>query len=221
MRGEIQRGTLRPGELYSVQQLAERFGVSRTPVREGLLRLADAGVLAFERNRGFRILDPDDHRVAEVFQTRLLLEVPAAALAATRIDGAGVAELDRHLAAMDDAADRNAAAEFWRHDVAFHDTVIEASGNRQLGRIVAGLRDMVLSIGATTLHGRTLHDVGRAHQPIRHALAAGDAEAAADAMAEHLVSTASLLLAHHPAALGTVTAVTRPWTDGVAEVAHP
>lgn len=212
VRADIQRGALRPGELYSVQQLAERFSVSRTPVREGLLRLADAGVLEFERNRGFRILDSDHRRIAEVFQTRILLEVPAAHLAAGLIDTVGIATLDDHLAAMDDAAERGATDEFWEQDVAFHGAVIDASGNRQLGRIVAGLRDLVLTIGATTLHGRSLHEVGRAHIPIRDALRSGDPDRAAVAMREHLVSTASLLLAPHPEMLEMVASAGHRWT---------
>jgi DNA-binding GntR family transcriptional regulator len=80
LRESIRSGVLRPGELYSVYQLAEQLQVSRTPVREGLLRLAEAGMVRFERNRGFRVLRSAPADIAGIFHLRLLLEVPAARL---------------------------------------------------------------------------------------------------------------------------------------------
>ena len=82
LREEIITGALAGGSLHSIYGLAERLGVSRTPVRDAVLRLADAGMVAIERNRGVRIrgLSVDD--VRKVFEARLLLEVPAAAHAA-------------------------------------------------------------------------------------------------------------------------------------------
>jgi len=70
-------GVLTPGHLYSVYQLSEALGVSRSPVREALLRLAEVGLVRFERNRGFRILLPSPHEIAEMFAIRLALELPA------------------------------------------------------------------------------------------------------------------------------------------------
>jgi DNA-binding GntR family transcriptional regulator len=67
-------GRLEAGERYSVAQLAERFGVSRTPVREALLVLERQGVVRFERNRGVRVLETTAHDLEEVFALRLLLE---------------------------------------------------------------------------------------------------------------------------------------------------
>ena len=49
-------GELAPGSLYSVQTLADQLGVSRTPVREALIKLAQQGMVRFERNRGVRVL---------------------------------------------------------------------------------------------------------------------------------------------------------------------
>ena len=77
LRAAIVDGRLVAGERYSVAQLAERFGVSRTPVREALLVLERQGVVRFERNRGVRVLETTAHDLEEVFALRLLLEVPA------------------------------------------------------------------------------------------------------------------------------------------------
>src|SRR5919109_1592521 len=82
VRAAIHSGDLAPGELYSAYQIADRLGVSRSPVREALLRLAETGLVRMERNRGFRIVAPAAHDIAEIFAVRLLLEVPASGQAA-------------------------------------------------------------------------------------------------------------------------------------------
>src|ERR1700733_6256472 len=82
IREAVRDGALVPGQLYSAYQIAAYLGVSRSPVREALMRLAEAGMVSFERNRGFRIVLPGPRDIAEVFGLRLLLEVPAARQAA-------------------------------------------------------------------------------------------------------------------------------------------
>ncbi len=58
-------------------KLAEEFEVSRSPVHEALISLSDQGMVAFERNRGVRVLQTTAHDLEEVFSLRMLLEVPA------------------------------------------------------------------------------------------------------------------------------------------------
>src|SRR5690349_6992656 len=66
VREGIAAGELRPGTTYSVYQLADLLGVSRSPVREGMLRLAEAGLVEIRRNRGFRVLPPQAHDIEEI-----------------------------------------------------------------------------------------------------------------------------------------------------------
>ena len=148
----IADGRLEPGGRYSVAQLAEQLGVSRTPVREALLVLEREGRVKFERNRGVRILETTAADVAEVFELRLLLEVPAAAKAC----GIG-----RHRGARRRSSTRWASAPaavdepgFMDHDERFHELILIAAGNRRLAAIVAGLRDTVR--GARRLDRRPL-----------------------------------------------------------------
>jgi DNA-binding GntR family transcriptional regulator len=82
----IADGRLEPGGRYSVAQLAEQLGISRTPVREALLVLEREGRVRFERNKGVRVLETTAADIAEVFELRLLLEVPAAAKACGVVD---------------------------------------------------------------------------------------------------------------------------------------
>jgi DNA-binding GntR family transcriptional regulator len=195
VRDAIGRGELAAGELYSVYQLADQLEVSRTPVREALLRLAEAGMVRFERNRGFRVLGTSPRELAEVFQLRVLLEAPAAAAAAGRVSAGSLAALEAELTAMRRSADDHDEPTFMDHDRRFHHLVLEAAGNRRLVDTVDRLRFVTVTLGASTVdRSRSLHDIAEEHAPILLALRDGDAQAAATAMRRHLGATGRLLL---------------------------
>src|SRR5882757_8865137 len=78
VRMAIRNGTMVPGELYTVNQLATELGVSRGPVRDALLRLEETGMIKFERYRGFRLQLPGPAELAQIFAVRVALEIPAA-----------------------------------------------------------------------------------------------------------------------------------------------
>jgi DNA-binding GntR family transcriptional regulator len=195
LRDAINSGELRAGQLYSAHQLADRLNVSRTPVREALLGLADLGIVRFERNRGFRVLKRSPRHIAEVFHLRLLLEVPAARLAAGAMSEAALRQLRAELDGMRAAGRRPDEALFMRRDRAFHELMLAGSGNLTLAAVAAGLRDKTTAVGASTADkSRSLLDIAAEHEPILAALTARDAEAAATAVAAHLAHTGELLV---------------------------
>lgn len=186
-------GRLEPGALYSVAQLAEQLGVSRTPVREALLMLEREGRVRFERNRGVRVLAPTAQDIAEVFELRLLLEVPATASHGANVD---LDALAAAFEAMSAAADGNDEAAFMDADERFHTLILAAGGNRRLVAAVAQLRDAVRGRGASTVgRSRGLPEILGEHRAILEALQAGDADRAAAAMRYHLRRTGDLLAA--------------------------
>lgn len=195
VRDAIRQGTLVPGELYSVYRLSEELGVSRSPVRDALLRLAETGMISFERNRGFRVILPDAHELAEIFAIRLALEVPAAGRAAGAAQEADLEALRLECAAMENAAAAGDEPLFMLHDQRLHALILGLAGNRRVGRIIENLRDATRLVGASTIEkSRTLQDVHREHLPVVEAIAAGDSAAAAEAMHRHLTETGRLLL---------------------------
>ena len=105
VRAAIDDGRMKPGVKYSVYQLAEGLGISRTPVRDALLRLEEVGLIKFEARQGFRVLLPQPKEIAEIFAVRLALELPAVRKAATASDPALADALLRQQTLM-----RNAAA---------------------------------------------------------------------------------------------------------------
>jgi DNA-binding GntR family transcriptional regulator len=201
IRDGVRSGRLVPGTLYSGYRLAEDLGVSRSPVREALLRLAETGMVVLERNRGFRVHRPGPREIAEVFHLRLLLEVPVVGRVAAA-PPPGLAEaLRRELAAMSRAAQEGDEPTFMVHDRRLHDLVLSAGGNRRLAATVEHLRDVTRLLGASTVgRSRDLLAIAEEHEPVVRAIEAGDGAAAVAAMRDHLEHTGRLLLEQEAAA---------------------
>ncbi|MDN5857409.1 MAG: GntR family transcriptional regulator [Pseudonocardia sp.] len=218
LRTAVITGELVPGGLYSVQVLADQLGVSRTPVREALIKLAQQGMVRFERNRGVRVLLTSLHDLEEVFALRLLLEPPAVRRAVTRLDATQRKELRRIFAQMEKAAGAGDEFTMFEHDRRFHRSLLEASGNARLAAFVDGLRDMVLRRGVSTAHSsRSLDDIVTEHRAILELADAGDAAGAAEAMRAHVRHTAELLIAQEAGAEAAAdmaaVVVDLSWTD--------
>ena len=195
LREEIITGALASGSLHSIYEMATRLGVSRTPVRDAVLRLADAGMVTIERNRGVRIRGLGVHDIREVFEARLLLEVPAAAHAAVHGSVELLQELDDRVRGLAGAVELHDAAEFNRLDRELHRAIILSSGNQRLADLVESLRDATQAHGISTIdHSRSIRDVQVEHLPIVDAIRSRDATAAAELMRDHLTTTALLLM---------------------------
>jgi DNA-binding GntR family transcriptional regulator len=197
VRDGIAAGQLVPDQTYSVYQLAELLGVSRSPVREGLLRLAEAGLIEIRRNRGFRVLPPRAHDIEEIIGIRLALEPPAARLAAEQATAEEHTAIRSALDTMATAAARGDQASFWPADRALHDLLLRASGRPRTAAIVEQLRSTAALLGPpTTASGRTLTEIHAEHEPVVTAVLARDGAAAEAAMRAHLEATRDLLMAN-------------------------
>lgn len=198
IRGWLYDGTIRRDAFHSVPEMAERLGMSRSPVREGLLRLAEAGLIEFVPQRGFRPVRPSGQDIAEIFALRLALEPPAAAHAAREGKDRSrvVRELRAQLARMRTAATAGREADFGAADERLHALILECSGSRRLVSLVAELRDTARLIGANTAGRSRSHlDVLEEHEPFVDAIADGDPARAAMSMRRHLIDTGRLLVA--------------------------
>jgi DNA-binding GntR family transcriptional regulator len=196
LRTAIVSGELTPDGMYSVEKLAKELGVSRTPVREALLTLAGQGMVEFRRNRGVEIKKSTTHDLHEVFQLRLLLEVPAARETTARMTPALRQELRTELDSMHAAAERDDVDEMWQHDRRFHWLILHGTGNKRLADYVDSLRDLVLTRGTTTAgRSRSAAEIVAEHDAIMAPMERGNAHAAAAAMHDHIWHTAQLLIA--------------------------
>ncbi|WP_313405619.1 GntR family transcriptional regulator [Aeromicrobium sp.] len=195
LRERIVGGDLAAGSQHSIYRLAEQLEVSRTPVREAVLRLADLGLVEIERNRGVRVRSVTAADVREVFELRLLLEVPAAAGAAVKADDTARAALASNVEAMRAHARTGSEADFTAVDRDFHALVAAAMRNPRLEAEVARLRDSIQARGVSTFgRSRPLSEVAGEHAPIADAILRAEPAEAAAAMAGHLERTATLLM---------------------------
>lgn len=207
LRAEIASGMLRPGDrLPSEGMLIERFGVSRTVVREAIGQLRAEGLVRTQRGSGSFALTPPGHHAdarrpafptdtaeqrTQLLEFRIALESEAAALAAARRSESALADMRRAL--TDFTAAEHVPAAALEADFAFHRAVATASGNAHIAHALAELGPSMIVMPAYRL---AAHGTGRStdhtaaveleHTGVLRAIAAGDAVAAAACMRTHL-----------------------------------
>ena len=131
LRQAIVKGEHRPNSRLIEAELAEQMQVSRTPVRDSLLRLAGEG-LVFSRRRGWVVREHTADEIAEIYGVRLALEGYAARLAATVGDDAAIAKIeDVHRRGMADQS-RGARERLVDDNDELHDAIVDAAGNARL-----------------------------------------------------------------------------------------
>lgn len=206
IRAEILSGELGAGEIHSAAVIAEKLGVSPTPVREAMLDLANAGLVEPVRNRGFRVLDIDDHDLDEITELRMLIEVPVARVAASRLTEEILALLEGDVIEIEAAAESGDTRSFLQADRRFHLRILETSGNGRIVRLITQLRDQTRLIGLRPLaKDGGLMASAHEHRLILDALRAGDGGAAQRLMHQHLKHTRGIWAgrAEIPASEGT------------------
>jgi DNA-binding GntR family transcriptional regulator len=184
------------GSLHSAVTLAQKLNVSKTPVREALLQLEQRGLVSFQRGRGVRILETSTGDLVEIFQARLWLEPPATRLAVSRVGPGEIQKLRSEYERMVAAGKARNEQRLWAHDRAFHLVILNAAGNLQVARYVDSLRELALLHGATfaALRGVDMVEVAKNHEPVLRAIEAGVPDAAEEAMYEHVLYAAKLVV---------------------------
>ncbi|WP_189455624.1 GntR family transcriptional regulator [Streptomyces abikoensis] len=175
------------GTLLTEGDLAQAVGVSRTPVREALLRLEGEGLLKLYPKKGALVLAVSAQEIADVVETRLLVEKYAAGKAVPAPPAliARLEELVDEMREQAAAGDLNAVS---RSDRAFHAEIVRSAGNRILSDLYEQLRDRQLRMGVAVMHAhpdRIAKNIAE-HTEILTALRSGDAEAATDIVHRHV-----------------------------------
>jgi DNA-binding GntR family transcriptional regulator len=184
------------GGFLSEQEIADRIGVSRTPIREALLLLAAEDLVRLVPKRGAQIVPLSGREITELMELRGIVE----RYAAEQIIPGGkapVAELSALLERQRTLSGPEHAKEFIAVDHLFHATMVSAVGNALLNRHYDGLRSRQIRAGVVALYNQygRQKSVLTEHQAILDAIAAGDAGAAHTAIDSHLETTLKVLLA--------------------------
>ncbi|WP_051973084.1 GntR family transcriptional regulator [Cryobacterium sp. MLB-32] len=188
VRRALMAGEMEPGKIYSANSLAVQLGVSNSPVREAMMALSAKGLLEVVRNRGFRVVEMTVQDQLEVYDLRLLVEVPSIGrLAEMSIAQPDAARLRDLAQATVTKADPHNMLEFLESDQHFHLSLIEMLNNRRLLAIIENLRDQSRINDTYRLleHGRLQHSAVE-HGLILDAILAGNRPLAERLMTEHL-----------------------------------
>jgi DNA-binding GntR family transcriptional regulator len=194
LRNDIRSGAIEPGTRLRQVEVAQRFNVSTTPVREAFTALEREGLLVSQAHRGVVVFHPTVDDLREAYEIRIPLEAQAAKLAVERLTDADVEALGKIVERMHGSMtspERYAAL-----NAEFHSRIYAVAGRPKLERLIGDLRassEAYLRVFATIATPRTADQTQREHEAILEALRARDAEAAAAAMATHLQHTVDLV----------------------------
>jgi DNA-binding GntR family transcriptional regulator len=196
IRSGIVENRLPPGYPVTEAALAEQLGVSKTPVREALLRLKGAGVIEPNGRRGGRVVRRSEPAIRRAYEVREALEPYASGRAAERATDGELAELKSLAERSLSCAERGDMKGFSRHDVEFHIAVARASGNALLWRMIEDALTLALTLRRRDRPKATASTAcGQAHVRIAQSIAGREASAAEREMRKHIGFVTALVLA--------------------------
>lgn len=187
LEGYIVDGTFHDGERLDEVQLAARFSVSRTPIREALHRLAQSGLVEQIPRRGVFVRQPGPVELIEMFEVMAELEAVCARLAASRISDAALEDLHGTNTRCNEAVAAQDADAYYRENEQFHRILYRQSGNAFLEQECLRLQRRLQPFRRLQLRlrGRLKQSMGE-HEAIVTALEEGDGPKAADTIRAHV-----------------------------------
>ena len=195
LKRRILDNELPAGEQVLELELAADLNMSRTPVREALVRLARDGLVEIRPRHGMRVLPVSADDMREIYEILTALESTAAGLAAARgLPAAEIATLEDCVAEMDAALAADDRATWAMADERFHAHLVALSGNQRLARLVEGFFEQTHRVRMLTLHLRPKPTrSNRDHARVVEAIRAGDIDRATRAHRAHRQRSAELL----------------------------
>ncbi len=190
----IAAGDLAAGTALDEQLLADRYGASRTPVREALRQLAASGLVEIRPRRGVVVAQLTPQRIADMFEASAEIEALCARLAAYRMtpmERGALMDLHEESAAAVAAGDVDA---YDRLNRSFHEALYAGTHNSFLAEQALALRERLAAFRRTQLRqGDRIHRSRDEHGDILTALAEGDGECAGRRMRAHMLRAAAAL----------------------------
>ena len=193
VQAEIERmildGTLPSGAKLTEATLAEQIGVSRGPVREAFRMLEEAGLVRTEKNRGVFVRHVPIEEALEIFEVRAVMDLYVGRKLAQGLSTLQIRELRQLADAMDQAVKGDNANDYHRFNLQFHDRLLELAGNAKLTATYRKLVNELSLFRRQNLTQESMAVYSREHRQIVKAIAAGDPEAAGQAMYQHVMNS--------------------------------
>lgn len=195
LRQAIIKGDLKPGERLLEIQLADKLGVSRTPVREAIRKLELEGLVTMVPRRGTTVLGITKKHLKDVLEIRSALEELALELACRRITPEQYEELVRLETLLEEKQDSDNAFELSDIDEKFHEQIYQATNNPRLIQLLANLREQMYRFRLEYMKAKDKRPrLIQEHQQIIKALKNKDSKAGRKAIYDHIVNQANAIL---------------------------
>ncbi len=195
IRAAIISGDLKPGERLMEVQLAEKLGVSRTPVREAIRKLELEGLVVMVVRKGAYVGGLSIKDITDVLELRAALEGLAAGLAADRITEVEIAQLQTIAIDFDKALIADNMEEMIVKDVEFHDTIFKATRNERLVQLTNNLREQVQRFREMYIYNyNKSKELSTEHYEISDAIAKRDVDQAEKLAKKHIENTQSYIM---------------------------
>ena len=193
---DIAAGALQPGERLDETKLAQRFGVSRTPIREALSRLTAQGVLVVGEKRGVRVAQYSREELAQMFEAMQEIESICARLANQRLTLLARAEIETAQANCKAAAKANDRVAYIRANEALHLSIYRATENPYIFELASDFRRKTGPFRAKKLETQAdLMASVENHEVLLAKIFSGDSQVAVDGMREHMTESFMRVLA--------------------------
>jgi DNA-binding GntR family transcriptional regulator len=195
LKHALVNGDLAPGQRLTEEGVAEFLGVSRTPAREALAILHQAGSIKRRDNGGFEVIAPTVENIEQIFQVRHRLEPYAARLAAENVNDGDIRQLKKFLAAQEAHVDAPNAAHYLEADRALRRLLFSLSGNQQLVDCIGRYEEHLQFVASLTLKDPAIRQIALdVDKPIVEAISRHDPEAAEAAVHTQLEEARKALM---------------------------
>jgi DNA-binding GntR family transcriptional regulator len=197
LRQAILTGELKPGERLMEIHLADRLGVSRTPIREAIRKLELEGLVVMIPRKGAQVAKITEKNLKDVLEVRKALDMLAVRLACQRMGEEDKKELKK---ACDDFAkvvQNNNTKDITEADVRFHDIILKSTGNDRLLQLVNNLAEQMYRYRLEYIKDSAYHNrLVQEHIAIYHAIINKEEEKAAEAAAIHIDNQEQTIIKH-------------------------
>ncbi len=171
IREAIILGELKPGERLMEVQLAEKMGVSRTPIREAIRKLELEGLVVMVPRKGAYVADLTKKDIIDVLEVRAVMDGLATQLAAERITESEIKELNKITEQFSLCVEKNNLQGIIKKDIEFHDLIYKASRNEKLSQINNNIQEMIYRFRVVYLKNyNPFRDVSKEHSRIVEAI---------------------------------------------------
>ena len=195
LRNAIVQGEFQPGERLMVVTIANKLGVSRTPVREAIRMLELEGLVVMIPRKGAEVANITVKDLKDALEVRMAIEALSVRLACKRIDEKGKEELKQVCIAFREAINSKLVPAIVEADEVFHNTIYKLSLNPRLINIAQNLREQVYRYRVEYVKDFSYHDnLVTEHDQITNAILLGDADTAERVMNEHIYNQEQIVI---------------------------